>query len=105
MVVSQQATTLRATVTHVTTTRAAVHLSTLLTHHAKDLPNVNEMTWYAAKGDPRWDADELWTTMGHLYKGGMWFKKKAHINGYKSNTAVDAQIGEQQAKTNTGLHL
>ena len=41
------------------------------------LPNVNEMTWYAAKGDPRWDADELWTTMGHLYKGGMWFKKKS----------------------------
>ena len=43
----------------------------------KDLPNVNEMTWYAAKGEPRWDADELWTTMGHLYKGGMWFKKKS----------------------------
>ena len=55
----------------------------------KDLPNVNEMTWYAAKGDPRWDADELWTTMGHLYKGGMWFKKKANIIGYNPNTAVD----------------
>ena len=55
----------------------------------KDLPNVNEMTWYAAKGEPRWDADELWTTMGHLYKGGMWFKKKAYIIGYNSNTAVD----------------
>ena len=55
----------------------------------KDLPNVNEMTWYAAKGEPRWDADELWTTMGHLYKGGMWFKKKAYISGYNSNTAVD----------------
>ena len=55
----------------------------------KDLPNVNEMTWYAAKGDPRWDADELWTTMGHLYKGGMWFKKKAYINDYNSNTAYD----------------
>ena len=55
----------------------------------KDLPNVNEMTWYAAKGDPRWDADELWTTMGHLYKSGMWFKKKANINGYNPNTAVD----------------
>ena len=41
------------------------------------LPNVNEMTWYADKGDPRWDEDELWTTMGHLYKGGMWFKKKS----------------------------
>ena len=52
-----------------------------------DVPNVNEMTWYAAS-DPRWDADELWTTMGHLYKGGMWFKKKAYISGYNSNTAV-----------------
>ena len=55
----------------------------------KDLPNANEMTWYAQEGDPRWDADELWTTMGHLYKGGMWFKKKAYIIGYNSNTAVD----------------
>ena len=55
----------------------------------KDLPNINEMTWYAAKGDPRWDADELWTTMGHLYKGGMWFKKKAYISGYNSNTGYD----------------
>ena len=58
-------------------------------HSCKDLPNANEMTWYAAKGDPRWDADELWTTMGHLYKGGMWFKKKAYISGYNSSTAVD----------------
>ena len=55
----------------------------------KDLPNVNEMTWYAEKGDPRWDGDELWTTMGHLYKGGMWFKKRAYISGYNGNTAVD----------------
>ena len=55
----------------------------------KDLPNVNEMTWYAAKGDPRWDEDELWTTMGHLYKGGMWFKKKANIGGFNPNTAED----------------
>ena len=55
----------------------------------KDLPNVNEMTWYAAKGEPRWDADELWTTMGHLYKGGMWFKKKTNISGFNPNTAED----------------
>ena len=56
------------------------------------LPNVNEMTWYAAKGDPRWDTDELWSTMGHLYKGGMWFKKKSVLQGegnYNSNTAVN----------------
>ena len=58
----------------------------------KDLPNVNEMTWYAAKGEPRWDKDEVWTTMGHLYKGGMWFKKKSVLQAegnYNSNTAVD----------------
>ena len=45
------------------------------------LPNANEMSWYAMYGDPRWDADELWTTMGHLYKGGMWFKKKSVLIG------------------------
>ena len=59
------------------------------TQSCAGLPNVNEMTWYAAKSDPRWDGDELWTTMGHLYKGGMWFKKKANISGYNPNTAVD----------------
>ena len=59
------------------------------TQNCAGLPNVNEMTWYAAKGEPRWDADELWTTMGHLYKGGVWFKKKANISGYNPNTAVD----------------
>ena len=55
----------------------------------KDLPNANEMSWYCMYGDPRWDGDELWTTMGHLYKGGMWFKKKSQISGYNSNTAYD----------------
>ena len=47
------------------------------TQSCATLPNVNEMTWYAAYGDPRWDGEELWTTMGHLYQGGMWFKKKS----------------------------
>ena len=59
------------------------------TQSCDTLPNVNEMTWYAKEGDPRWDENELWTTMGPLYKGGMWFKKKAYISGYKNNTAVD----------------
>ena len=59
------------------------------TESCATLTNVNEMTWYAAKGDPRWDGDELWTTMGHLYKGGMWFKKKSQISGFNANTAVD----------------
>ena len=46
-------------------------------HSCKDLPNANELSWYCVYGDPRRDNDELWTTMGHLYKGGMWFKKKS----------------------------
>ena len=67
-----------------------LNISNPATHTScKDLPNVNEMTWYADKGEPRWDADELWTTMGHLYKGGIWFKKKAYISGYNKNTAYD----------------
>ena len=68
-------------------------INTPATHTScKDLPNANELTWYAAYGEPRWDADELWTTMGHLYKGGMWFKKKSVLQDeghYNSNTAVD----------------
>ena len=67
----------------------------------KDLPNVNEMTWYAAKGDPRWDADEVWTTMGHLYKGGIWFKKKSQISGFNANTAVDGTDWRTNLKTNS----
>ena len=59
----------------------------------KDLPNANEMSWYCMSGDPRWDADELWTTMGHLYKGGMWFKKKSVLqaeNHYDSEKSADS---------------
>ena len=59
------------------------------TQSCAGLPNVNEMIWYAVKGDPHWDETELWTTMGHLCQGGMWFKKKAYISGYNANTDVD----------------
>ena len=58
----------------------------------KDLPNANEMSWYCMYGDPRWDGDELWTTMGHLYKGGMWFKKKSVLQAehhYDSEKSAD----------------
>ena len=55
----------------------------------KDLPNANEMSWYCLKGDPRWDGDELWTTMNHLYKGGMWFLKRYKISGYSKEHAYD----------------
>ena len=57
----------------------------------KDLPNANELSWYCKYGDPRWDGDELWTTMGHLYKGGMWFKKKAVLQAEGHyNTEISA---------------
>ena len=58
----------------------------------KDLPNANEMSWYVMYGDPRWDGDELWTTMGHLYKGGTWFKKKSVLqaeNHYDTEKSAD----------------
>ena len=41
--------------------------------------NANGLAWYAEKGDARWDGERIWTTMGHLYKGGMWVKNKAFI--------------------------
>ena len=50
----------------------------------KDLPNANELGWYVKNGEPRWDDDKLWTAMGHLYKGGMWFQNKAYIKLIKS---------------------
>ena len=58
----------------------------------KDLPNANEMSWYCMYGDPRWDGDEVWTIMGHLYKGGMWFKKKSVLqveNHYNTEKSAD----------------
>ena len=71
------------------------------THSCAGLPNVNEMTWYAAKGDPRWDADELWTTMGHLYKGGMWFKKKSVLQAeHHYDTEISADGTTDMRTTN-----
>ena len=55
----------------------------------KMLPNANELIWYATKGDPRWDADMLWATMGHLYKGGMWFLKKDKIASKNHKNVTD----------------
>ena len=60
------------------------------TQSCAGLPNANELSWYAMYGDPLRDNDELWISMGHLYKGGMWFKKKSvlqaegHYNTEKS---------------------
>ena len=79
----------------------------------KDLPNANELSWYAMYGDPRWDDDELWTTMGHLYKGGMWFKKKSVLQAehhYDTEKSADGttdlrttQMDYENSSINPGL--
>ena len=65
------------------------------TQSCATLLNANEMSWYCMYGDPRWDGDELWTTMGHLYKGGMWFKKKSVLqskHNYDTEKSADRTI-------------
>ena len=46
-------------------------------------PNVNELCWYAYKGNPHWDTrNMLYAENGHLQQtniGGIWLKKKAKI--------------------------
>ena len=81
------------------------------TQSCATLPNANEMSWYCMFGDPRWDGDELWTTMGHLYKGGMWFKKKAvlqaenHYNTEKSADNTTDLRTTYKAYTNTNSSI
>jgi len=67
----------------------------------KDLPNVNEMCWYAAKGNPFFDQKELWTTYGRLYKGGMWFKKKAYISNFRDDQAPDGNDWRTLSKSDS----
>ena len=69
------------------------------TQSCATLPNANEQTWYAAYGDPRWDADELWTTMGHLYKGGMWFKKKSVLQAEGNYDTEKSSDGTTDMRT------
>jgi len=76
------------------------------THSAyscETLPNANEMSWYCKYGDPRWDADELWSTMGHLYKGGMWFKKMSVLqaeNHYDIEKSANGSLDIRKTWTN-----
>ena len=63
-----------------------------------DCPNVNELAWYALKGDPHWDDTTRWYILGHAYTGGIWLKKQTVIaseNGVSlsalRNTAPDGK--------------
>ena len=74
-------------------------------HSCKNLPNANEMSWYVMFGDPRWDADELWTTMGHLYKGGMWFKKKSVLQAEHHYDTEKSADGTTDLRTTNKAYL
>lgn len=73
------------------------------------IPNPNELVWYAQKGEPHWE-DILWGTMGHLYKGGMWFKKKMHISNFSTehipdNNSIDLKHNAISNITNNAIVL
>ena len=57
------------------------------TRSAAHCLNVNEALWYCFKGDPHSDI-ELWALMGHVYAGGMWFKKQTVIATKNSKTII-----------------
>ncbi len=68
-------------------------------------PNVNEMLWYVFRGDPHWDGDRPFSFAKHLYKGGMWFKKKGIImseNGLDATTMKNMYKGTDYRPVGTG---
>ena len=69
------------------------------TQSCATLLNANELSWYCMYGDPRWDADELWTTMGHLYKSGMWFKKKSVLQAESHYSTEKSADGTTDLRT------
>ena len=75
------------------------------TQTCASLPNVNELSWYCMYGDPRWDADEVWTTMGHLYKGGMWFKKKSVLQAEHHYNTEKSADGSADMRTTSKIYI
>lgn len=66
----------------------------------KTLPNDHEMMWCVWKGDPHWDDNQIWTAFGHLYKGGMWFKKLAKIAADEGVTLEHMKVDHSEATSN-----
>lgn len=65
----------------------------------KDCPNSNQMIWYAMKGNPHWDEQKVWSVMGHLYTGGMWFKKAQKIADDESTNLAAVKNGYPDPNT------
>ena len=71
----------------------------------KSLPNPNEMSWYTMKGNPSWDEDELWTTMGKVFKGGIWLKKKSVLQAEGNYSAEYSADGTTDMRTTYGYYI
>ncbi|MBB3702419.1 hypothetical protein [Alloprevotella rava] len=61
-------------------------------------PNSNLMVWYAEKGSPHWDTQSIWSTQGHLYCKGMWYKKASVIAA--ENGLSVAELNERDPQGN-----
>ena len=73
-------------------------------HSAKDCPNLNELCWYAEKGEPYWDNTSLWVTMDHLYVGGMWFLKQSAIASKNGKNVSDLKLAAPNGTDYTTIH-
>ena len=51
------------------------------------------MLWFIFKGNPHWDGNKPFSFAKHLYKGGMWFKKKRVIKA--ENSLNDATMKDK----------
>ncbi|RRC98146.1 hypothetical protein [Prevotella sp. OH937_COT-195] len=65
--------------------------TTIYTGGGCRLLSVNQLLWLVQKGNPHVEKDRPWTMpgTGHLYKGGMWFYKKANISGFRKDKSPD----------------
>ena len=58
------------------------------------IPNVNELCWYIAKGDPHWVTGSVFAQNGHLVSfNGIWLRKKSAIVAYlKANESYPSTL-------------
>ena len=75
------------------------------TESCKDCPNVNELWWYAKKGDPHWEnaKNRLMVRNNHLLVrnfGGLWFRKKSVLIAYLKANGYPSSFSESDLKEN-----
>ena len=55
----------------------------------KQIPNANEMFWYAIKGNAHWDNTTQWVVFGTTHTGGIWLKRLSVIAQENGKTLAD----------------